>query len=164
MQYISKYKSPIGNILISANDDGLFGLWFEEQRYFGAGLNKNPIEKETDIIKETKLWLDTYFSGIKPDFHIQLCFSGTDFQKTVWETLCNIPYGKTVTYGEIANLLAVKKGIKKMSARAVGNAVGKNKISIIVPCHRVLGANGKLTGYAGGLEKKEKLLKIEKAL
>lgn len=162
MQYTSKYQSPLGEIMIAADEKGLTGLWFVGQKYFGLYLDKENEEKEVQIIKDAKKWLDIYFSGKEPNFKIPLHFNGTDFQNEVWEILYSIPYGKTMTYGQIANILANKKGLKKMSAQAVGGAIGKNKISIIVPCHRVVGSNGSLTGYAGGISKKIKLLKIEK--
>ncbi len=162
MQYISRYISPIGNILLAADEVGLTGLWFEGQKYFGLYLDKSHEEKEVPVLKEAKRWLDIYFSGREPDFKLPLHFIGTDFQNEVWKILAKIPYGKTVTYGEIAKQLAAQRGLKRMSAQAVGGAVGRNEISIIVPCHRVLGANGALTGYAGGLEKKIALLQLEK--
>ena len=151
MQYTSKYKSPLGNILLAADEKGLTGLWFEGQKYFALYLDKEHEEKELPVFRETKRWLDIYFTG-------------TSFQNEVWEILYTIPYGKTTTYGEIARLLAQKKGLAQMSAQAVGGAVGHNEISIIVPCHRVVGASGSLTGYAGGIDKKIKLLKLEGAL
>ena len=151
MQYTSKYKSPLGNILLAADEKGLTGLWFEGQKYFALYLDKEHEEKELPVFRDTKRWLDIYFTG-------------TSFQNEVWEILYTIPYGKTTTYGEIARLLAQKKGLAQMSAQAVGGAVGHNEISIIVPCHRVVGASGSLTGYAGGIDKKIKLLKLEGAL
>lgn len=164
MQYISKYKSPLGNILLAADDKGLTGLWFEGQKYFALCLDKEHEEKELPIFRATKQWLDTYFIGKEPDFTLPLHFTGTSFQNEVWQILYSIPYGKTITYGEIARLLAQKQGLAQMSAQAVGGAVGHNKISIIVPCHRVVGSSGNLTGYAGGIDKKIKLLKLEGAL
>ena len=119
-------------------------------------------EREIPLFEKVKQWLDIYFSGKEPDFTVPLHFVGTAFQKEVWEILCTIPYSQTMTYGEIAKQIAAKKGLPHMSAQAVGGAVGHNKISVIVPCHRVVGANGSLTGYAGGLEKKEKLLALER--
>lgn len=163
MQYISKYQSPLGEILISADEKGLTGLWFAGQKYYAINLDKENEEKETQILKDTEKWLDIYFSGKSPDFKLPLHFTGTEFQNSVWEFLCLIPYGKTMTYGELADILAVKRGMKRMSAQAVGGAVGKNRISIIVPCHRVVGLNGSLTGYAGGIDRKAELLKLEKA-
>ncbi len=162
MQYTSRYKSPLGEIIIAADEKGLTGLWFVGQKYFGLYLDKKNEEKEIQILKDAKKWLDIYFSGKEPNFKLPLHFIGTDFQNEVWEILCSIPYGKTMTYGEIADILAKRKGIKRMSAQAVGGAVGHNQISVIVPCHRVVGSNGSLTGYAGGINKKIKLLKIEK--
>ena len=149
MQYISHYRSPIGNILLAADEIGLTGLWFEGQKYFALYLDKEHEEKEIPIFEKVKEWLTVYFSGKEPDFTVPLHFTGTDFQNEVWEILCTIPYGHT------------KKGLPRMSAQAVGGAVGHNEISIIVPCHRVVGTNGSLTGYAGGIEKKVELLKLE---
>lgn len=162
MQYINHYKSPAGDILLAADDIGLTGLWFEGQKYFALHLDREHEEKELPLFKEVKRWLDIYFSGREPDFTVPLHFTGTEFQNEVWEILCSIPYGKTMTYGEIAGQLAAKKGLERMSAQAVGGAVGHNEISIIVPCHRVVGSNGSLTGYAGGIDKKIKLLTSEK--
>lgn len=161
MQYISHYSSPIGNILLAADDIGLTGLWFEGQKYFALHLDQEHEEKELPIFEKTKQWLDIYFSGKEPDFTVPLHFRGTDFQKEVWDILCTIPYGQTMTYGEIAKQIAEKKGLSRMSAQTVGGAVGHNEISVIVPCHRVVGTNGSLTGYAGGLDKKVKLLTLE---
>ena len=164
MQYISHYQSPIGNILLAADEAGLTGLWFEGQKYFALYLDKEHEEKELPVFEQAKKWLDTYFSGKKPEFEVPLHFTGTDFQNEVWGILCSIPYGQTMTYGEIAKQLAERRGLKRMSAQAVGGAVGRNEISIIVPCHRVVGTNGSLTGYAGGIDKKIALLKLEGAL
>ena len=163
MQYISHYASPVGNILLAADNTGLTGLWFEEQKYFALSLDKEHEEKEIPLFERVKQWLDIYFSGKEPDFTVPLHFTGTAFQNEVWKILCTIPYGQTETYGEIAKQIAVRKGLPHMSAQAVGGAVGHNEISIIVPCHRVVGANGSLTGYAGGIDKKIKLLQLEKA-
>lgn len=163
MQYISHYRSPLGDILLAADQNCLTGLWFEGQKYFALHLDKEREEKEIPVFEKTKEWLDIYFSGKEPDFTVPLRFIGTDFQKEVWKILCSIPYGQTMTYGEIAGKLAEKRGKKSMSAQAVGGAVGHNRISILVPCHRVVGSNGSLTGYAGGIEKKVKLLTLEKA-
>ena len=163
MQYISHYRSPLGDILLAADQNCLTGLWFEGQKYFALHLDKEREEKEIPVFEKTKEWLDIYFSGKEPDFEVPLRFIGTDFQKEVWKILCSIPYGQTMTYGEIAGKLAEKRGKKSMSAQAVGGAVGHNRISILVPCHRVVGSDGSLTGYAGGIEKKVKLLTLEKA-
>ena len=162
MQYTSRYASPLGSILLAADDIGLVGLWFEGQKYFANGLEKTHEEKEIPLFAKVKRWLDVYFSGQQPQFTVPLHFIGSDFQKEVWALLCTIPYGQTTTYGAIAKQLAAKRGLPQMSAQAVGGAVGHNKISIIVPCHRVVGKNGSLTGYAGGLDKKAELLRLEK--
>lgn len=161
MEYINYYESPLGKLLLSADDIGLTGVWFEEQKYFAQGLKEPYEEKELPVFEDTKRWLTIYFSGKAPDFTVPFHFIGTDFQKAVWEILRSIPYGKTMTYGEIAKQIALQKGISHMSAQAVGGAVGHNKISILVPCHRVVGTNGNLTGYAGGMDKKVKLLTLE---
>ena len=163
MQYTSQYKSPLGNILLAADEIGLTGLWFEGQKYFALYLDKEHKEKDLPVLQEAKRWLDIYFAGKEPNFKLPLHFTGTPFQNEVWEILYAIPYGQTKTYGEISQILAGKKGLAKMSAQAVGGAVGHNEISIIVPCHRVVGASGSLTGYAGGINKKIELLKLEGA-
>ncbi len=163
MQYINHYESPLGRILLAADEAGLTGLWFEGQKYFARSLQKEQEEKETPIFEQAKRWLDLYFSGKEPDISVPLHLLGTDFQKKVWEILRTITYGHTMTYGEIARQLAAEKGSSRMSAQAVGGAVGRNPISILVPCHRVVGASGSLTGYAGGLDRKVKLLTLEKA-
>lgn len=161
MQYTSHYQSPIGGILLAADDIGLTGLWFEGQKYFALYLDKAHEEKEVPPIVVAKRWLDIYFSGKAPDFTVPLHFTGTDFQNEVWEILYAVTYGQLTTYKELAVQLAAKRGLQHMSAQAVGGAVGHNQISIIVPCHRVVGANGSLTGYAGGIDKKQALLTLE---
>ena len=163
MHYINHYHSPLGTILLAADDTGLTGLWFEGQKYFAQGLDKETEEKELSVFQATRRWLDVYFSGQAPDFQVPLHFQGTTFQKEVWKILLSIPYGETTTYGAIAKQLAAKRVLPHLSAQAVGSAVGHNKISIIVPCHRVIGADGSLTGYAGGIWRKEKLLALEQA-
>ena len=163
MQYISHYASPVGNILLAADNTGLTGLWFEGQKYFALSLDKEHEEKEIPLFEEVKQWLDIYFSGKEPDFTPPLLMQTTPFRKAVWEILLTIPYGQTMTYGGIADRIAKQKGLDKMSAQAVGGAVGHNAISLIIPCHRVVGTNGSLTGYAGGIEKKVQLLTLEKA-
>ena len=163
MQYTTFYESPIGRMLLAADDAGLTGLWFEGQKYFARCLDRETEEKELPVFAEAKRWLDIYFSGKEPDFTPPLHFTGTDFQKEVWEILCAIPYGQTMTYGAIADQLAKKRGLSRMSAQAVGGAVGHNNLSIIVPCHRVVGSDGSLTGYAGGIGRKTFLLNLENA-
>ena len=163
MTYIQHYASPLGDILLAADEIGLTGLWFDGQKYFARDLSDERVEQETPVLAETKRWLDVYFSGKEPDFTPPLHPVGSAFRRSVWEILLQIPYGQTTTYGEIARRLAEKQGLARMSAQAVGGAVGHNEISIIIPCHRVVGTNGNLTGYAGGTAKKKKLLELERA-
>ena len=163
MTYTQRYDSPLGGILLAADDVGLTGLWFDGQKYFARDLSDERIEQETPVLAEAKRWLDVYFTGKEPDFTPPLHPVGSAFRRSVWEILLQIPYGQTVTYGEIARQLAKKQGLDRMSAQAVGGAVGHNEISIIIPCHRVVGTGGSLTGYAGGIIKKEKLLELERA-
>lgn len=163
MTYTQHYDSPLGGILLAADDVGLTGLWFDGQKYFARGLSNERIAQETPVLAEAKRWLDIYFTGKAPDFTPPLHPIGSAFRRSVWEILLQIPYGQTTTYGEIARQLAKKQGLDRMSAQAVGGAVGHNEISIIIPCHRVVGADGSLTGYAGGIGKKEKLLELERA-
>lgn len=162
MTYIYHYDSPLGDITLSGNETELTGLWFDGQKYFADTLSHEHEEKYLPIFELTCHWLDIYFSGTAPDFTPPLCIKTTPFRKSVWEILLTIPFGKTMTYGEIAKKTAKETGLINMSAQAVGGAVGHNPISIIIPCHRVVGANGHLTGYAGGMEKKIRLLEIEK--
>ncbi len=162
MTYTYRYKSPLGGMTLASDGTYLTGLWFDGQKYFGSTLEKEYEEKELSIFEKTSRWLDIYFSGQEREFTVPIRLTGTDFQKEVWEILCTIPYGQTMTYGEIAKKIAAKKGLQKMSAQAVGGAVGRNPISLIIPCHRVVGADGNLTGYAGGIEKKAWLLELEK--
>ncbi len=161
MQYTNTYQSPLGEILLASDETGLTGLWFAGEKYFALNLDKEHEEKETPALTEAKRWLDTYFSGQEPDFMPTLHMIVSPFQLTVWELLRQIPYGKTTTYGELAKRVAQKRGLSRMSAQAVGGAVGHNEISIIVPCHRVVGTGGSLTGYAGGIDKKKRLLTLE---
>lgn len=157
MDAISRYTSPLGKILLTADEIGLTGLWFDGQRNFAQ---PEYHEKETPAIIAARQWLDIYFSGKEPNFTVPLHPTGTVFQMAVWQILRSIPYGKATTYGEIAGQIASQRSIPKMSAQAVGGAVGHNKIGIIIPCHRVIGADGQLTGYAGGLDKKAGLLRL----
>ncbi len=163
MTGIFHYDSPLGGITLSGNEGALTGLWFDGQKYFGASLPKEYEEKSLPVFRQAVRWLDTYFSGKAPDFTPPLCIQGTPFRKTVWELLLTIPFGETTTYGEIAKKIAGQNGLSRMSPQAVGGAVGRNPIALIIPCHRVVGANGSLTGYAGGIEKKLWLLRLEKA-
>lgn len=162
MEYSYHYKSPIGSMTMSSDGEALTGLWFDRQKYFGSTLTEVSENKKLPVFEETIRWLDCYFRGEVPDFVPKLKLEGTEFRKQVWEILLTIPYGQTMTYGDIAKQIAEQKGIVSMSAQAVGGAVGHNPIGIIVPCHRVIGADRSLTGYAGGIEKKIRLLQIEK--
>ena len=159
--FTAHYQSPLGEILLAADEVGLTGLWFDRAKYYAAGLAPQSTERETPPLTEAKRWLDVYFSGKMPDFMPPLHPIGSDFRQEVWALLLQIPYGQTVTYGELARQLAEKQGRPRMSAQAVGGAVGHNKISIIIPCHRVVGTGGSLTGYAGGIDRKVKLLALE---
>ena len=165
MIFVSHYDSPLGILYLAADEEALKGVWFEGQKYFGefpGHMNYVFEEKENHILKDALRWLDIYFSGKAPDFTPPLCMQTTPFRKSVWEIMLTIPFGKTMTYGEIAERIAKQKGLSKMSAQAVGGAVGHNSISLIIPCHRVVGTNASLTGYAGGIEKKVQLLTLEK--
>ena len=161
MDYTHHYVSPLGGITMASDGEYLTGLWFDGQKYFADTLSVQHDEKDLDVFRRTDNWLDLYFSGTDPDFRPPIRMNGTEFRQEVWQILLTIPFGKTMTYGEIAKVLANRRGIKSMSAQAVGGAVGHNPISLIIPCHRVVGTNGALTGYAGGLEKKAWLLDME---
>ena len=156
------YDSPMGRILLAADEIGLRGLWFDGQKYFARDLPEKRIEQETHAIAKARRWLDVYFTGKEPDFLPPLHPAGSTFQQAVWALLLQIPYGQTTTYGALAKQLAEINGGKRISAQAVGGAVGHNEISIIIPCHRVIGSSGSLTGYAGGIDKKVKLLELER--
>lgn len=161
MIYTGTYESPLGDILLAADESGLTGLWFEGQKYFANTLPGEHSSRETPVLTETKCWLDVYFSGKEPDFTPPLHPAGSAFRQAVWQILLQIPCGQTMTYGEIARRMAEIQKVPHMSAQAVGGAVGHNEVSIIIPCHRVVGTNGSLTGYAGGMDKKVALLKHE---
>ena len=162
MLYTGYYRSPLGRLLLAADEIGLTGLWFEGQRHFAQGLAPVHTDEETPILAQTRRWLDLYFSGSVPDFTPPLHPAGSEFRKEVWELLLQIPYGQTTTYGALAKRMAEKHGLSGMSAQAIGGAVGHNEISVIIPCHRVVGTNGSLTGYAGGIDKKVRLLTLER--
>lgn len=164
MIYTASYTSPLGAITLASDGAALTGLWFDGQKYFGSTLPREAVRQEDNpVFVETKRWLDVYFSGKEPDFTPQLRYELTPFRKMVCEIMLSIPYGSTMTYGEIAARLAAQQGKAHISAQAVGGAVGHNPISLIIPCHRVVGANGSLTGYAGGIDRKVRLLELEKA-
>ena len=153
MDLITRYASPLGEIVLAADGDALVGLWFAGQAHFGAGLREAE-EGDCAVLREAKAWLDDYFAGTVPPRAPKLKPRGTAFQRKVWTELLRIPRGKTATYGELAKTLG-------SHARAVGGAVGRNPISILIPCHRVVGKDGSLTGYAGGVERKKELLRME---
>lgn len=163
MIYKTHYDSPVGEIVLAAQDDALIGLWITGQKYFLSSL-KEPMTLQDDypVFGKVRDWLERYFAGKKPEIsELKLAPVGSEFRSAVWEILCQIPYGELTTYGEISKKIAVKTGKQQMSAQAVGGAVGHNPISIIIPCHRVVGSNGSLTGYAGGIDKKIQLLTHE---
>lgn len=169
MDYIFHYDSPIGGITLGSDGDALTGLLFDGEKYFDNtfdGHCKVTVVSAQNIdsfpvFAETVRWLDIYFSGKDPGFLPPLKIVATSFCREVCEIMLTIPYGKTMSYGQIAAVLAKRRGIKKMAAQAVGGAVGHNPISLIIPCHRVIGADGSLTGYGGGLDKKVYLLRLE---
>lgn len=161
MTYLHEYESPVGRLTLVSNGEALTGLWFDRQKYFDRMHPVYYAEKELPVFAQADRWLALYFSGKEPDFLPPLAPEGTPFRKAVWEILLTIPYGKTMTYGEIAREMAKQRGVSRMSAQAVGGAVGHNPISLMIPCHRVIGADGSLTGFGGGLAVKEKLLRME---
>ena len=145
---------------MASDGTALTGLWFDGQKYFAVTLSEHYVEKLLPVFENTIRWLDTYFGGEIPNFIPELNLRFTPFRKAVWDILLTIPYGQTMTYGGISEILARQTG-KKMSAQAVGGAVGHNPVSIIIPCQRVVGADGSLTGYAGGIDRKRFLLQLE---
>ncbi len=162
MKYYTIYNSPIGKLRLISNGEKLNVLKPETHRYYDYFCNGEKEKDNLEIFIETKKWLDRYFKGEEPEIsEIKIEVDGSDFRKEVWNILCEISYGEVVTYGDIAKKIANKRGIKSMSAQAIGNAVGHNPISIIIPCHRVIGTNKSLTGYGGGIQSKVKLLQIE---
>ena len=163
MFYKTLYHSPLGLITLGADGDNLVGLWIEEQKYFGDTIPEEMITRDDlPLFKKTKEWLDRYFAGEKPEIsELPLAPIGGEFRQVVWKILTEIPYGEVITYGDIARKIAAMKNKESMSSQAVGGAVGHNPISIIIPCHRVVGSNGSLTGFSGGIDKKIKLLKHE---
>ena len=157
MLYSTNYKSPVGDMLIVSDGKAIKGIWFDGQKHFKSTVESElTVNDELIIFENVKKWLDDYFNGINPEIDFKLKPEGTEFRKKVWQILSEIQYGETMTYGEIASKIS-----PTMSAQAVGGAVGANPIAIVIPCHRVLGKNAKLTGYAAGIDKKMELLKIE---
>lgn len=157
MYYSIDYDSPIGKLLIVSDGESVCGVWFYGQMHFMSTVDGELVKNDDLVIfRKVREWFDDYFNGLNPKIDFELKPDGSEFRKKVWRILSDIPYGQTLTYGDIAGMIS-----PTMSAQAVGGAVGHNPISILVPCHRVLGANGKLTGYAGGIDKKIELLKLE---
>lgn len=164
MIHTASYAAPYGRYVMAAEDGALTGVWLEGQKYFPSDLPA-PSDGESEIFAHTRRWLDAYFAGRQPDVSaLPLAPKGSAFAQSVWQLLLEIPYGHTVTYGQLAERLARRRGLSHMSAQAVGGAVGHNPISVIIPCHRVLGAKNQPTGYAGGLDVKTFLLKLEGVL
>ena len=161
MLYYKKIASSLGEITLCSDGEYLTGLWFAGDKHYGDKDIAEGIAKNLPVFVQAEKWLAEYFAGKKPKTAVPLKLVGSDFQLLVWKLLQKIPYGKLITYGDIAKLIAAKKGIVRMSAQAVGGAVGHNPICIIVPCHRVIGASGSLTGYGGGMWRKVQLLQIE---
>lgn len=160
--YVNHCQSPLGGITLASDGDAIVGLWFDGQKYFGAGLPRTCQTEDLPIFQETRRWLELYFQSKRPpDFTPRLRPLGTKFRQVVWDILLKIPYGQTVTYGEISKAVARENHLTSMSPQAVGGAVGHNPISLIIPCHRVVGTGGSLTGYAGGIDKKIALLTLE---
>lgn len=158
MYYSTDYSSPIGEMLIVSDGEAICGVWFYGQKYFKSTIDEEPvINDDLAIFKQVKQWFDDYFNGLNPEIDFEIRLQGSEFRQKVWKILTEIPYGESITYGEIASRIS-----PEMSAQAVGGAVGHNPISVIVPCHRVVGANGKITGYAAGIDRKLELLRLEK--
>lgn len=162
-KFILPYESPIGKLIMASDSQRLTGLWIENQKYFGSTLQEDVCQKELKIFQETAQWLTEYFTGKMPDFTPELKVSGSSFRQRIWEILRAIPYGQTTSYGKIAKQIEQESG-KRASAQAVGGAIGHNPIMLITPCHRVIGSDGSMTGYAGGIDKKIWLLEHEKRL
>lgn len=164
MYLTSQYASPVGELTLCSQEDRLAGLWLKDQKYFGASIAGEMVPGESPVLAQARDWLDRYFAGKRPDpDELPLAPAGTPFRQTVWRLLLQIPSGQVMTYGQLAWRTAETLGRPSMSAQAVGSAAGHNPISIIIPCHRLLGADGSLTGYAGGLERKLWLLRHEGA-
>ena len=165
MYYSTTYSSPVGVLTLAADGVSIVGLWIEGQKYHGDTILKEMIKEDNvPVFGAAKNWLNKYFAGEKPDISkLPLAPIGSDFRQGVWKILCEIPYGEVITYGDIAKKMAVAMGRERMSSQAIGGAVGHNPISVIIPCHRVVGSSGSLTGYAGGIATKIKLLELEGA-
>lgn len=161
ISYIRKYHSPLGEITLACRDEGLTGLWFDGQKHYGSTLTDIKTEADTPVMSLAVRWLDEYFSGHEPQFMPPVSLIGTPFSRLVWRKLTEIPYGTTLTYKELTLRMAARGEGGEGAVRAVAAAIGRNPVSIIVPCHRIIGSGGRLTGYAGGIERKEWLLRME---
>lgn len=161
--YTHEVESPVGRISLASDGTALIGLWIEGQKYFARTLEVEPEKQCVPVLERAARWLERYFAGEQPEIDFPLAPRGTAFQQEVWDMLCTIPSGELRTYGDLARMIAERRGTAKMSAQAVGGAVGHNPISIIIPCHRVVGSDGSLTGYAGGVSIKQRLLELEGA-
>ncbi|WP_291636359.1 methylated-DNA--[protein]-cysteine S-methyltransferase [Clostridium sp.] len=164
MIYTCTIETPLGLLLAAVEEDALIGLWFTSQKHYPKNMETWIGKPDHRLFTELKNWLEKYFKGEECEIKFPMAPKGTGFQKIVWKFLLEIPYGQTTTYGAIAKKVAAEMGRESMSAQAVGGAIGRNPISISIPCHRVIGADKNLTGYDGGLDKKEILLNIEKAV
>lgn len=162
MLYYKKVASPLGEITLRSDGEALTGLWFADDKHYGAKDIAGAALADLDVFMQAEAWLAEYFAGREPKISVPLKLQGSEFQLQVWRLLQDIPYGRLVTYGDIAKKIAAQKGVARMAAQAVGGAVGHNPLCIIVPCHRVVGANGSLTGYGGGMWRKVRLLELEK--
>ena len=162
MLYYKKLASPLGEITLRSDGEALTGLWFADDKHYGAKDIAGAALADLDVFMQAEEWLAEYFAGREQKVSVPLKLQGSEFQMQVWRLLQDIPYGRLVTYGDIAKKIAAQKGVARMSAQAVGGAVGHNPLCIIVPCHRVVGANGSLTGYGGGMWRKVRLLELEK--
>lgn len=159
--YTWKYLSPLGHMTMASDGRYITGLWFDNQKHYASTLSEHTEERYIPVFKDTEQWLDLYFSGCRPDFTPPLRLIGSEYRTAVWKAIESIPYGQITTYKTIADNMNQIKTAKKTSPRAVGGAIAHNPISIIIPCHRVIGSNGSMTGYAGGTEIKKQLLKLE---
>lgn len=164
MIYTTTYTSPVGKLTLASEENMLIGLWLEGQKYYMDGIDaaNTEIKNDEPALVKAKEWLDDYFNGKKPNINtLPLNPQGTDFQRLIWALLCDIPYGETTTYGDLSKMASFLRREENISAQAVGGAIGRNPISIIIPCHRIIGKDGSMVGYAGGTEAKEFLLKHE---
>jgi methylated-DNA-[protein]-cysteine S-methyltransferase len=163
MNYTFEYDSPVGLLTVASDGESITGLWMKGQKHFAATPERENAATDLPVFASARAWLDTYFSGENPTFMPPLAPRGSAFRQAVWAVLRTIPYGEAITYGAVAKMIAKESGGAKMAARAVGGAVGHNPVSIMIPCHRVVGSDGSLTGYAGGIRAKITLLTLEHA-